>query len=460
MMRRPGAPWRSRDGGDVGRKIGLPTATALVVGNMIGSGIFLLPSSLAPYGATSIVGWVLTAGGSLGLALVFARLARLVPKVGGVYAYTREAYGDFPGFWIAWGYWISQWTGNAAISVAFSSYLSVFVPALRGRPAVSAAVAAAAVWVLTAVNLRGVRSAGNVQVVTTILKLLPLVAIGTVGLLWLQPSRFVPFNPSGEPTWSAITTVATLTLWSFLGLESATVPADDVRDPARTIARATVIGTAVSAAVYVASTVAVMGAMPREALQGSEAPFAEAARAMWGSWAYYAVGLGAVVSCFGALNGWLLLVGQVAMAAAQDGLFPRRFAARSSRGVPAFATVVGSLLITALLALYATGARSLQAVFHGIILLAVLSALIPYAFCALAPLLIGRARGHAIAVRDLVLCGGAFAYAVWATYGAGAQTVMYGLLLLLAGIPVYVWMRRERTLSETGAPPDRASTAG
>jgi APA family basic amino acid/polyamine antiporter len=426
------------------RPLGLIACIALVVGNMIGSGIFLLPSALAPFGMLALAGWGVTSLGAISLALVFARLTPMIPRAGGPYAYTREAFGDFAGYWVAWGYWIALWTGNAAIAVAFGSYLKVFIPVFEGNPVLCGLAAIAAVWVLTLVNSLGVRRAGNLQVVTVILKLVPLLAIGTVGLAWIRPGHFQPAIPEGIHPLTAVSSVMTLTLWAFLGLESATIPADSVRDPARTIPRATVIGTVVSSCVYILSTIAVMGAVPREVLAGSQAPFADAARVMWGDAGYYLVGFGAIVSCFGVLNGWMLLAGQFPAAAARDGMFPAWFAKMSSRGVPAFATAVAATLITVMLLLNYSGEASLVSMFNFAILLATLANLIPYVFCSLAEILMRRVRGerHLMQRRHHVLAGIAFLYSAWAIYGAGERTVLLGFMLLLAGIPLFVWLRR------------------
>ncbi len=426
------------------RTLGIWSCTALVIGNIIGSGVFLLPASLAPYGIFAIVAWVLTAIGAVALALVFARLARALPKSGGPYVYTRIAYGDFAGFWIAWGYWICLWTGVAAIAVAFGSYLKVFIPALEGNPKLCGVASLVAVWTLTLVNSMGIRRASAVQVATTVVKMIPLVAIAIVGIAWVDIERITAPIASDASPFAAVSAAATLALWAFLGLESATIPAESVDRPERTIPRATVLGTLVCAVIYIASTVVLMGAMPRETLAASQAPFADAARTMWGDWAYYAVGLGAVVSCFGALNGWILVTGQFPAAVARDGLFPRHFATLSARGVPLNATVVASILVTVMLVLNYSGTDSLVSVFNFAILLSTLANLIPYVFCSLAPALMTRAGVSmpALRTRDRVIMTVAFVYSVWAIYGAGAQTVLLGFLLMLAGIPVYVWQRR------------------
>lgn len=411
------------------------------MGNMVGSGVFLLPAALASYGSISLAGWVFTSIGALLLALMFSRLSRTLPADGGPYAYSRAGLGDFAGFWVAWGYWISLIGGNAAISVAMVGYLSVFVPAIGASGFAAAMAALAAIWILTFVNAMGIRSAGNVQIVTTILKLLPLIAITVAAFFHFQPSHFSVVNASDLSTPSAINATATLTLWAFLGLESATVPAENVDDASETIPRATLIGTVVVAVFYIASTVAVMGLVPMDVLAESKAPFADAARLLWGDWGAWMVAVGATISCFGALNGWILLTAKVPMAAARDGLFPAVFGRVSARGMPAMGLVVSGVIVTVLVATNYT--RGLVGLFTFAILLSTFTVLIPYAFSAAADLWLirgeglgsGRSRFRAIAISSL-----AFLYSFWAMVGSGEEIVYLGFMMLMAGLPVYVWL--------------------
>jgi len=399
------------------RVLGLGASTALVVGNMIGSGIFLLPASLAAYGGISIVGWLLTAVGAMFLALMFAKLASLVPKVGGPYAYSRMGFGDFAGFWIAWGYWISVWTGNAAIAVALVSYLGGVFPVLAQQLWLSGLVAIGLIWLVTWINVMGIRQAGVFQVITTIMKLVPLVAMATIGLFWINWSHFIPFNTSGMNPFAAVTAVAALTLWAFLGVESATIPADDVKNPGKTIPRATILGTIVVGLVYILGTVGVMGILPLAQLGKSGAPFADAAGSIWGHWAFYAVVIGAVISCLGNLNGFTLIQGQVPLAAARDRLFPNFFSHMSKKGVPWFGVVISSVLVTLLLILNYSGSGSLLQIFNFIILLATLTTLVPYAFCAMAELMIFVKNREQFSGKRLLgssmIAIIAFAYSVW-----------------------------------------------
>jgi APA family basic amino acid/polyamine antiporter len=426
--------------------LGLWTSTSLAVGNMVGSGIFLLPASLAPYGGLGIAGWLLTSLGALLLALVFARLSRRIPKAGGPYAYARAAFGDFAGFFMAWGYWISILATNAAIAVALVSYLTVFWPAPARVTGLAPAVALGVIWLLTAVNAAGVRYGGVAQLVTTVIKLIPLAALATLGLVHADLTRLAAPPTTGGTQAAALAATVTLTLWAFLGLESATIPAESVVHPDRTIPRATLLGTGLTAIVYILSTAAVMGIVPAARLAESTAPFADAGRAIWGGWAGYLMGAGAVISCFGALNGWILLSGQLPLAMARDGLFPTLFGTVRPDGTPAAGIAVSSVLVTVLLLLNYTA--GLVEVFTKIILLATLTAVVPFVFATMAELtLVLRSappRGTGRRWRAGLLAAAAYGYSMWAVIGAGRETVFWGFVLLLAGLPLYVWLRRPR----------------
>ncbi|MGI9491937.1 MAG: amino acid permease [Geminicoccaceae bacterium] len=425
------------------KKLGLWMCTALVVGNMIGSGIFLLPAALAAYGPISIGGWLITSTGAIVLALIFGRLARLVTKTGGPYAYSREGFGDFAGFLIAWGYWIALWAGNAAVAVAFSGYMAFLFPIIAESQIAGLAAALCAIWFLTWVNARGVHEAGTIQLVTTILKVLPLFLIAAIGLSFVDPGRFQPLNVSDESNGAALAACAALTLWAFLGLESATVPAGDVDQPEQTIPRATIFGTVLAAVVYILITIVAFGLVPLSELQGSSAPLADVARVMWGAAGGTFVAIAACISTFGTLNGFMLLTGQVPLGSARDDLFPRVFARVSKAKTPVFALVVSSALASLLIAMNFTKGLVDQFVF--IILLATLTTLVPYLFCALAELMIYISSGRTIAGKGLgtvvVLAVLGFVYSIWAIYGAGQEIVFYGFLLMVAGVPVYVWLK-------------------
>ncbi len=421
------------------RQIGLVAATALVLGNMIGSGIFLLPASLAPYGGYSLVGWLISAAGALLLAGVFYRLAERAPRAGGPYAYTREAFGDCIGFLVAWIYWVGLVGGNTAIAVAFASYLSALVPAIGTRPLFGALTALAGIWVLTAVNIAGVRRAGAVQVVTTILKISPLLALALFGFVHFNPQLLIPGPQAGSPI-NAINVSVAATLFAFIGVEAATIPARHVRNPDRTIPRATMLGTAIAAVVYIACTTAVMGVLPAAELARSAAPFAAAGRVMWGGWAGLLIAGAATVSCFGALNGWILIAGQFPQAAARDGLFPAFFARESRHATPTLGLLVAAVLTS--LVVMTNYTRGMIAMFTFIVLLSTLSVVVAYLFSAMADIVLARRTGRPLPLRHLALACAAFAFSLWAVIGAGEEAVFWNFVLLVVGIPLYVWQTR------------------
>jgi APA family basic amino acid/polyamine antiporter len=306
-------------------------------------------------------------------------------------------------------------------------------------------------WLLIGVNTAGIRAAGQVQLVTTVLKIIPLAVVGVGGLFLFQPDAFGLPAASAEagaaPSLAAqLVATVTLTLWAFLGLECATIPASSVRDPARTIARATIVGTVLAAIVYIVSTAGVMSLVPPDALATSTAPFADGARRLFGETGARVIALGAAISCFGALNGWVLVAGQLPMAVAADGLFPAVFEHRSARQIPVRGMLIAGALATALIAM--NYSRGLVDLFTFVILLATLSTLVPYVFCSLAVWLMpGEPRPAGVAA---VVSALAFVYSMFAIGGAGAETVFYGFLSLLAGLPLYVWVKRVAPDSATG----------
>jgi APA family basic amino acid/polyamine antiporter len=383
------------------RPLGLWMATALVVGSMIGSGVFLLPAALAPYGAASLVGWAIALCGALLLAVTFAKLAIHWPCTGGPYAYVRRSFGDAAGFGIAWSYWISIWSGMAAIAVAFAGSVGAIFPALTATPVRATTCALVALWTCAIVNVAGLRQAGRLQVLVTTLKLLPLLLFGIVALWFVDAGNYVPFNPSGATLPSVANTTVILTMWALCGLEAATIPAGAIRDPERTIPRATVLGTLLAGIATILACTVVIGLVPTEVLKDSGAPMAEAAGRVWGPGAAVAIAALAAVSTFGAINGWVLLCGQVSLAAAADGLFPRAFARVDRNGTPAFGILAGSVLSTLLV--IASYSRSLVELFTFILLLSTSAILLPYAASSAAWLYSGgRNGGRVIAVLALI----------------------------------------------------------
>jgi basic amino acid/polyamine antiporter, APA family len=421
------------------KSIGLWTALALVMGSMIGSGVFLLPASLAPLGWNSVIGWSITVAGAMCVAGVFAKLARHFPQAGGPYAYTRQAFGKGPAFAVAWAYWISLWVGNAAIATGAVSYLSRLFPVL-GDTGNSAIATIAIIWTFTFINLRGVETAGKVQLVTTIIKLIPLIAVAVLAVYILanQGTAIVRPLDTGDLSLASISAATTLTLWAMLGLETATVPADQVRDPERTIPRATLFGTAGAGIIYIIVCSAVVLMLPAALTATSSAPFADFVERYGGADAGTAIAAFGAISALGALNGWIMIQGELPAAIARDGLFPKWMAARGKFGAPVYAHILSSSLLTAVLML--NFSRSMGSLFEFLILLTTSVVLFMYLGCAAAAarlMITGQIKPSAGFAAIVIL---AAIYSLWTIYGAGTEALLWGIALLAAGVPIYIVM--------------------
>jgi len=446
------------------RTMGLPQATALILGTIIGVGIFNLPYSLASIGPISIVSMALTTVGALALAMMFAALSRRLPADGGPYAYARAAFGNGVGFTNAWSYWITAWAGNAAIVTGWVFYVEHFVNkgSITGW---SIVIALIGLWIPALINLVGTKSMAAVQLWTTIIKFIPLAIMSTAGLFFISTGNFTPWNVSGRSSIGAIGSAMAICLFSYLGVETAAVAADKVRDPDRNVPKATVFGTLASSAVYLLSMVAIFGIVPTTqlALDENKASYSVAANMMAGSghWAGDLVAAAVIVSGFGALNGWTMICAEMPLAAARDGLFPPAFGRISDRGVPATGIVWSTILSSVAMVLSFLGTSG-ASVFNTLVLMTGITAAIPYAFSALAQLKWRRAdqremhtprfaRDAGVAIVALIFSilfvwysrntGQEHWYVVWGPF------LMAGVALLL-GIPVYLSMR-----SRMAAPP-------
>ncbi|MFF7652043.1 amino acid permease [Streptomyces sp. NPDC007983] len=434
------------------RRFGLPTATTLVMGNIIGGGIFLLPASVAPYGTLSLLAFVVLTVGAIALALVFGRLARRDPSTGGPYVHARAAFGDFAGFLSAWSYWTMTWVSNAALAVAAVGYVHVLAPGHASK-GMDLAIALLALWLPALANLAGTRWVGAVQFVSTVLKFVPLLFVAVVGLFYFDPHNIGPFNASGGSVVGGMSAAAAILLYSYLGVESASMSAGEMENPERNVGRASVLGTVGAAVVYLLGTVSVFGTVAHKDLVNSTAPFSDAVDAMFGgTWGGTLIALAAVVSIVGALNGWILMSAQAPYAAARDGLFPAVFTVKR-RGVPTVGVFVGVILASVLTVVnYTSGSNG---VFATLVLITTFSATVPYLLAAGAQLyflLAGRRERVRTGrfVWDLVLALAGFGFSFWLVSGAGYAAVYQGVLFLFAGVLVYVVIAARRRSQEAG----------
>jgi len=423
------------------RKFGILLATALVVGNIVGSAIFVLPRSLAPFGWNIVSAWLVTVAGSLCLAWVFAQMFKHLPGAGGSYGFMRLALGDGAAFLGGWGYIVSIWSANAAITIGGVEYLTRLVPRLAASPAAPPIVAVTAIWLLTWVNLKGMRAAGGVQLVSTIVKLLPFVAvIGLVAWRLTANESALPPVHADSFSFAGASAAVGFTMYAMLGFESAAVPADVVENPERNVPIATMLGTGLSAFVTVIATCAVALMLPLATVAASAAPISDFIAVSWGSVAGWFVALCAVVSCFGCLNGWLFMSGELLASMTVAGVLPRGFGQRNAAGAPAQSLLLGSVVSTLLTMMAYTKVGA--AAYNFAVLIATATNLVMYLLCALAAVQFMR-TGRLPKSKVLVVCAaGSLMFVTWALYGSGQEALVWGSVLIAAGWPLYVIARR------------------
>ena len=425
-----------------GRKMSLTQATMLVAGNMIGTGLFLLPVNLAQVGGIAVFGWLIATVGVAALGLVFAKLGELNPQQGGPYAYARDFLGPYAGFQTNYVYWFGNWIGNIAIAVAAVGYLAELIPAITDPPA-SVFATAAVIWLLTFANILGPRVVGALETWTMALALIPIMAIALLGWIWFDSATFLAsWNVTGESNMHAVSRAASMALWAYMGIESAAVSAGVIENPKRNVPLATLIGLGLAAVVYMLSSTVIMGILPNEELQISHAPFAEAARLSLGTAGAIVISVCAVLKSVGSLGGWMLLVGQSAKAAADDGMFPRVFARLNGNGVPASGLIIVGVLMTAVL--FATMSPTLAGQFNNLVNLAVILIIVPYVYSAVA--VVKVIHDHQLPRKTFQtykwIAIAAVAYCLWVIYGGDPKTVVNAMVALLISVPLYPFFIR------------------
>jgi len=437
------------------RKLGLAMCVALVVGNMIGSGVFLLPASLAPLGWNSVYGWLVTIAGSLCLVAVLARLARGRAGSCAPFTYPAAAFGPGTGFLVAWSYWISCWVANATLAIAAVSNLSVIWPGLAG-PGVPAAAAIGLLWLFTLINCRGVRTAGTVQVLTTLLKMVPLAGVVLVAL-WLFGSGTgtVAAHDSVPISAAGIGTAATFTLFAMLGFESAMAAGDRAEDAERIVPRATLIGVLIAGLFYLVACSAVTLMLPVETLQASNSPFATFFSTLVDPALGPIVAVFVAIAALGALNGFVLLQAEMPLTLVRHGLLPRWMGKLNGNEIPYRIHIVSSGLAT--LVILANYSRGLANLFQFMVLVTTSVSIILYLACALAGIKLARDGRIASSPAFLAVAVAGFAYSAWAFYGAGIEASLWSLAMTAAGVPVYLLMRRAGRSSPAAAAHPAAS---
>ncbi|KRB31908.1 MULTISPECIES: arginine/agmatine antiporter [Mesorhizobium] len=431
-----------------GNKIGVVAATLMVAGNMMGSGVFMLPANLSAIGSIALIGWIFTIVGAVALALVFAKLAAIDPAAGGPYAYTRKAFGDYMGYQTNLIYWLANVIGNVALAVAGLGYLSHFFPVLK-VPVVMAFAAIAVIWFFTYANILGPKLVGRLQSFTTVFALVPIFGMALFGWFWFSADIYESaWNVSGKSDTSAVMATLTFTLWAFIGVESASVSAGVVENPSRNVPIATVGGVVLASVAYILSSSVIMGMIPNKELLVSSAPFADAARLALGDFSGSVVALCAAVGCLGSLAGWTLLVGQSAKAAADDGLFPGIFARVNKRGVPSLGLVIVATIMS--IQVLATMSPTASEQFGKIASIAVIMTLLPYIYSMIAIKVLGyRKMPHAQYTFFVITGLAGAAYCMVALAGSDGEQVRWSLIFVISTIVFYsASITRKRDIEE------------
>lgn len=405
----------------------------------------MLPATLAGVagpGAT-LIAWVLTGIGAIILALTFANLGSKIPKNGGVYEYSRMAYGSFGGFMSAWLYWNGTWIGNASMFVVITTYLGAVFPILVDNHLISFLFSSAILWICTLINIRGTKFVGSITTALTVFKIILFGAFIIIAFMGFNSANLTPMFPQGKGI-ATIPIAAGITLWAFMGLETASVTGGEIKNPERNIKLSTIFGMLISAGLYIVISFAAMGAMNQTQLANSTAPISDIISKVLkvGNLSFISVFI--AISVFGTALGWLLSTARVSQAAGEDGVFPKAFSKIHPKyGTPHVSLIIGGVLVNIILVMNFTS--GLSGAYSFIVLLATLSYLPVYAFTAIAEIILmakGKRRASVknyslLVIRALI----AFAFCIWGIISSGATTVMYGFILMMLGVPVYSYMR-------------------
>lgn len=419
--------------------LGFWQLVALVVGNLVGSGVLMLPASLVPYGGTiSIIGWGVASLGAISLSLVFCKLFTKHPRTGGPHVYVEDAFGKIPGFFTAWVYWLLAWIGYAALVVAVLGCITTITGPLSKLSILALEIGIIALF--TIINLKQVEFAGKVELVLTVIKVLPLIIIPLIALPTIN-TEFLASKPIGCDTCTgALAIVVLRMLFAFMGFETGTVPCDEVQNPRVNIPKATVIGTLIAAAIYMIGTVAIFGHIPQDILANSKAPYADLAAAIFGGEWLTFISVAGALCALGALNGWMLVGGRIAFGAASDGIFPKIFLKTDRCGAPSAAIIISSACTIPLLMLSVSD--NLVHQFNFVVDISVSLVLIVYLLCMAAFLKFLYVEKES-KIYMWVLGAVASGFCAWALSCISVSMTLYSLLAFVSGLPMFWYMNRK-----------------
>ncbi len=421
-------------------KIELKESISLVVGNMIGAGIFMLPVSLSVYGSISIFGWLISGFMALILANIFKRLSIKYPGESGPFYYTEKSFGEFVGFFVIWGYWISILLVNASLAIAITSYSTIFISDLENTK-FSLPFAITIIFFIGFLNLRGIKKVGKFQFITSILKVLPLLLTIFISFFVFDLSNFTPINISQETNLEAITITTALTFFAFLGIESATIPADKIKNPEKNIPKATIIGTTLTLFIYLFSSIGIFGIMNPSDIAVSNAPYADAIGIVLGDYGKIIIAIFAIISGVGCLNGWTLLQIEIPKNLSEKRLLGTFFSETNSNGVPYKGVIASTIIVCILIGI--NYSKDLSNLFTYLILTSTFCTLILYFFISLSEIIIvfQKKKNFSSNYKSLLSGITAFMFSIWIIVGVGYESIISGVILLSLSLPIYIYQK-------------------
>lgn len=426
-------------------RIGLFAATFLVTSNMLGSGVYMLPASLAGIGGISLIGWGVALIGVIALALVFAKLATLIPKGAGPYAYAKEAFGEFVGYQTNFVYSLANWIALVSMLTIIVGYLGNIFPVFNNL-VVSAATQIVIIWLFTALNIRGAKMVSYVQSTAFLLALFPLLFVSVIGWHWFDSKTFMDgWNVSHQSATTAVNSSFNNIMWAFIGVESACVSAAVVDNPKRNIPLATILGVLIASTIYISTCTVMMGIIPNHQLASSSAPFADALAIMFHSkMAGVVMSVIAIIDVSGAMAGWTMVTGQTAKAAAEDGSFPKVFAKTNKKNIPANGLIILACVMSLIVVL--TISPTAQEQFNKIITMSVILYLIPYIYSAFAVMVLGANKVGRKAYWLYAILGLLAAiFCMWSILGSDKPLTVWAFLVMISSTVFYAFKTRKTT---------------
>ena len=420
------------------KKMNVMQLTVIVAVNMMGSGIIMLPTNMAKVGAISLLSWIVTAVGSMAIAYGFAQAGVLQTRSGGMAAYAEEAHGKSGFFMTFYLYFFSLAIGNVAIAISAVGYLASFFPWLTSAPIATTIGVIGLIWLTTMANFGGPSVTGRIGTITVWGVIIPVAGLSLIGWFWFSADTFAAaWNPTGLSLGQGMNSSISLTLWAFLGMESAAQNSDAVENPKRDVPLACLLGTLGAAVVYVLSTTVIQGIVPNAELAASTGPFGLVYAKMFNPLVGSIIMALAVMACLGSLLGWQFTIAMTAKSAADDRMFPVLFTKVNGMGAPIMGMLVMGVVQT-LLAL-STMSPTLSEQFYSLVNLAVVTNVVPYIMALSALVVMMRKAGtppstYRLNVAVTVV---ALLYSIFAIYASGMEAVLGGMLVMGFGYVIY-----------------------